>query len=201
MVKAKDLGNGVEILQWPHPSSWLPVYTPRNSSDHNWMQANVLSTPVAGTRPCQDHDVATVKVQNFNSAEEQFYVGSDCQIYHRWQSEFGGQFSGWATLAGCALARRELKVIRNSDNELVAFVIYSDHTVRYQSQPGPARGPWPRVWTSLGRGNFYTGLHVVKGAEGSSPIQVFASDKVGNVWENDQTQGSHWSGWHKPQHP
>ena len=157
VVKAKDLGNGVEILQWPHPSSWLPVYTPRNSSDHNWMQANVLSTPVAGTRPCQDHDVATVKVQNFNSAEEQFYVGSDCQIYHRWQSEFGGQFSGWATLAGCALARRELKVIRNSDNELVAFVIYSDHTVRYQSQPGPARGPWPRVWTSLGRGNFYRG--------------------------------------------
>jgi transcriptional regulator with XRE-family HTH domain len=200
-VKAKDLGNGIEILQLPHPPGWSPVYTPRNSPGRNWMHANVLSTPVAGTRPCQDHDIATVKVRNFNSAEEQFYIGSDCRIYHSWQSTVGGPFSGWVSLGGCALARQELAVVMNSDSELVAFVIYSDHTVRYKSQPGPGRGPWPPDWTSLGGGNFYTGLHVVTGANGSSPIQVFADDKAGNVWENDQTQGNHWSGWHKSRRP
>jgi hypothetical protein len=199
-VKAKDLGNGVEILKRPHPSDWLPVYTPRSSPDRNWMHANVLSTPVAGTRPCHDNDIATVRVQNLNSAEEQFYIGSDCQVYHRWQSKVGRQFGGWVPLKGCALGRHELAVVMNSESELVAFVIYSDHTVRYKSQPGPGRGPWPPDWTSLGGGNFYTGLNVVKGADRSSPIQVFAIDKAGNVWENDQTQG-HWSGWHKSQHP
>jgi hypothetical protein len=49
--------------------------------------------------------------------------------------------------------------------------------------------------------NFYAGLNGVTGANGSSPIRVFANDKVGNVWEDDQTQGNHWSGWHKSQHP
>lgn len=199
-VKAKDLGNGVEILKLPHPSDWWPVYTPRSSPDHNWMHANVLSTPVAGTRPCHDNDIATVKVQNFNFTEEEFFIGSDCQVYHRWQSQVGRQFGGWKRLKGCALARDELAVVMNGESELVAFVIYSDHTVRYKSQPGPGRGPWPADWTSLGGGNFYTRLNVVKGANRSSPIQVFAKDKVGNVWENDQTQG-HWSGWHKSQHP
>jgi hypothetical protein len=200
-VKSKDLGDGVEILRKPHPPGWVSVYTPRNRPGYNWMHANVLSAPVQGTRPCQDHNVATLEVENYNSAEEQFYVGSDCRIYHRWQHKFGGPFSGWGSLGGCALNPPELAVVMNGDSELVAFVIYSDHTVRYKSQPGPALGPWPSVWTSLGRGDFYGGLDVVTGASGSSLIKVFADDKAGHVWENDQVQGNQWSGWRRVQRP
>jgi len=200
-VKLKDLGNGIEILPLHHPPGWSPVYTPRNRPDHNWMPAGVLSPHVAGTRPCPDNKaVAAVTKYNSDSAEEQFAVGSDCRVYHRWQKEAGGRFSWWSSMGGCASAHQGLAVGMNGDGELVAFVISPDHAVRYKSQSKPSLGPWTG-WTSIG-GDLSTGLHVVSAPNGSSPIRVFANDKSGNLWENDQTQGKGnccWSGWRKVQ--
>ena len=203
-VKLKDLGNGIEILPLPHPPGWWPVYTPGNRPDHNWMPAGVLSPHVAGTRPCPDKAIATVPIYNSNSAEEQFAIGSDCRVYHRWQPEGGGQFSKWSSLGGCASAHQGLAVGMNGDGELVAFVIAPDHTVWYKSQSKPSLGPWTD-WTSIG-GDVSTGLRVVSAPNGSSPIQVFANDKSGGRWENEQTQGQGqgnccWRGWRKRQAP
>jgi hypothetical protein len=197
LVKFKDLGNGIEILPLPHPPGWWPVYSPYNRSDRNWMPAGVLSPRVAGTRPCPDNKaVAVVTAYNSDSAEEQFAVGSDCRIYHRWQMKAGGPFSQWSSMGGCASAPQELAVAMNGDGELVAFVISPDHAVRYKSQTRPALGPWTS-WTSIG-GDVATGLRVVSAPSGSSPIRVYASDKSGDPWENDQTQGNCcWSGWRK----
>ena len=201
LVKLKDLGNGIEILPLPHPPGWWLVYTPYNRPDRNWMPAGVLSPRAAGTRPCPDNKaVAEVTAYNSDSAEEQFAVGSDCRIYHRWQTEAGGQFSQWSSMGGCASAPQELAVAMNGDGELVAFVISPDHAVRYKSQTRPGLGPWTS-WTSMG-GDVSTGLRVVSAPSGSSPIRVYASDKSGNLWENDQTQGNCcWSGWRKIQPP
>ena len=200
-VKVKDLGNGIEILPLPHPPGWLPVYTPGNRPDRNWMPAGVLSPRAAGTRPCPDNKaVAEVTAYNSDSAEEQFAVGSDCRIYHRWQTGAGGPFSQWSSMEGCASTPQELAVAMNGDGELVAFVISPDHAVRYKSQTRPALGPWTS-WTSLG-GDAYSGLRVMSAASGSSPIRVYASDKNGNPWENDQIQGNCcWSGWREIQPP
>jgi hypothetical protein len=201
LVKLKDLGNGIEILPLPHPSGWWPVYTPYNRPDRNWMPAGVLSPRAAGTRPCPDNKaVAEVTAYNSDSAEEQFAVGSDCRIYHRWQTKVGGPFSQWSSMGGCASAPQELAVAMNGDGELVAFVISPDHAVRYKSQTRPGLGPWTS-WTSIG-GDVSTGLRVVSAPSGSSLIRVYASDKSGNPWENDQTQGNCcWSGWRKIQPP
>jgi hypothetical protein len=86
----------------------------------------------------------------------------------------------------------------NGDGELVAFVISPDHAVRYKSQSRPSLGPWTG-WTSLG-GDVSAGLRVVSAPNGSSRVRVFANDKSGNLWENDETQGKGnccWSGWRK----
>ena len=202
-VKVKDFGDGIEILPLPHPRGWWPVYIPYNRPGHNWMPADVLSSRVAGTRPCPDNKaVAAVTAYNFNSTGEQFAVGSDCHIYHRWQTEAGRPFSQWSSMGGCASAPQELAVGMNGDGELVAFVISPDRAVWYSSQSRPGVGPWTS-WTSIG-GDVSTGLRVVSASSGSSPIRVFASDKSGNHWENDQTQGQGnccWSGWRKGQHP
>ena len=201
LVKLKGLGNGIEILPLPHPPGWLPVFTPYNRPDRNWMPAGVLSPRAAGTRPCPDNKaVAAVTTFNSDSAEEQFAVGSDCRIYHRWQMGAGGPFSRWSSMRGCASTPHYLAVGMNGDGELVAFVISPDHAVRYKSQTRPALGQWTS-WTSLG-GDVFAGLRVVSAPDGSSPIRVFASDKSGNAWEDDQTQGNCcWSGWRKIQHP
>jgi hypothetical protein len=152
---------------------------------------------------CPDNKaVAAVTAYNSDSAEEQFAVGSDCRVYHRWQMGADGQFSRWSSLGGCAPGHQGLAVGMNGDGELVAFVISPDHTVRYNSQSKPGLGPWVG-WTSIG-GNVSTGLRVVSARNGSSPIQVFANDKSGGLWENDQTQGKGdccWSGWRKVQPP
>ena len=111
LVKLKDLGNGIEILPLPHPPGWLPVFTPYNRPDHNWMPAGVLSPRVAGTRPCPDNKaVAAVTTFNSDSAEEQFAVGSDCRIYHRWQMGVGAPFSRWSSMGGCASTPHDLAV-------------------------------------------------------------------------------------------
>jgi hypothetical protein len=201
LVKLKDLGNGIEILPLPHPPGWWPVFTPYNRPDHNWMPAGVLSPRAAGTRPCPDNKaVAAVTTFNSDSAEEQFAVGSDCRIYHRWQLEVGGPFSRWSSMGGCASAPRDLAVGMNGDGELVAFVISADHAVRYKSQTRPALGPWTG-WISLG-GDAFTGLRVVSAPDGSSPIRVFASDKNGNPWEDEQAHGNCcWTGWRETQPP
>jgi hypothetical protein len=195
-VKSKDLGDGIEILPLPHPPGWWPVYTPFNHPGHNWMPAGVLSPGVAGTRPCPDKTVAMVTAYNSNSTEEQFAIGSDCRVYHRWQRQTGGQFSPWSSLGGCASSRQGLAVGMNGDGELMAFVIWPDHTVRYKSQSKPGLGPWTG-WTRIGA-DVTTGLRVVNAAGGSSPIRIFADDKSGNVWEDDQAQANCcWSGWRK----
>jgi len=204
LVKRKDLGNGIEILPLPHPPGWWPVSTPRNHPDRNWMPAGVLSPRVAGTRPCPDNNaIAAVTVTNSDSAEEQFVIGSDCRIYHRWQMTAGGQFSPWSGMGGCASGHHGLAVGMNADGELVAFVISPDHEVRYKSQSRPSLGPWTS-WASI-RGDVFAGLRVVSAASGSSPIRVFASDKSGGLWENDQAAAGEgkccWSGWHKIQSP
>lgn len=197
LVKLKDLGNGIEILPLPHPPGWWPVYTPYSHPDRNWMPAGALSPRTAGTRPCPDNKaVAEVTAYNSDSAEEQFAVGSDCRIYHRWQTQAGGPFSRWSPMGGCASAPQELAVAMNADGELVAFLISPDHDVRYKSQTRPALGPWTS-WISMG-GDAYSGLRVVSAPSGSSPIRVYASDKSGSPWENDQTQVTCcWSGWRK----
>ena len=191
-VKLKDLGNGIEILPLPHPPGWWPVYTPFSPGQH-WMPADVLRPRVAGTRPCPDQAVAAVTAYN-SDTEEQFAVGSDCRVYHRWQWKAGGPFDRWAPMGGCASGGHGLAVGKNGDGELVAFVIWPDHTVRYRSQSRPGLGPWTG-WASLG-GSFSTGLRVVSASSGSSPIQVLARDGSGHLWENEQTQGS-WRGWLK----
>lgn len=201
LVKREDLGDGIEILPLSHPPGWWPVYTPGDRPDHSWMPAGVLSPDVAGARPCADNPaVAAVTKYNSDSAEEQFAVGSDCRVYHRWQPAGGGQFSRWTPMGGCAPSRQGLAVGMNGDGELVAFVISPDHAVRYKSQSRPSLGPWTG-WTSIG-GDVSTGLRVVSAPDGSSPVRVFATDKSGKQWENDQTQGTGnccWSGWRKVQ--
>jgi hypothetical protein len=127
-VKRKDLGNGIEILPLPHPPGWRLIYTPNNRPDHNWMPAGVLSPRVAGTRPCPDNKaIARVTAYNSDSAEEQFGIGSNCRVYHRWQVTADGQFSPWSMLGGCASGHQGLAVGMNGDGELVAFVISPDH--------------------------------------------------------------------------
>lgn len=199
LVKLKDLGNGIEILPLPHPPGWWPVYTPHNRPYHNWMPAAVLSPRAAGTRPCPDSkSLVAVTAYNSDSAEEQFAIGSDCRVYHRWQIKAGGQFSRWSSMGGCASGHHGLAVGMNDDGELVAFVISPDHTVWYKSQSKPGLGPWTG-WTSIG-GDAYGGLRVISAPSGSSPIQVFADDKSGGIWENDQTQETGnccWNGWRK----
>jgi hypothetical protein len=197
-VNAKDLGDGIEILPLPRRPGWSPVYTPGSRPDHNWMRTSALSPAVAGARPCPDKAIALLTRYNYDSILAQFTIGSDCRVYHRWQLHAGGQkFSRWISLGGCA-SSRQLAVGMNGDDELTAFVISPDHTVRYKSQSKPGLGPWTG-WTRLG-GNVYTGLSVLSAPNGSSPIRILARDKNGNPWEDEQTQGNCFcSGWHKVQ--
>ena len=201
LVKSKDLGNGVEILPLSHPQGWWPVYTPSLRPDHNWMRADVLSPLAAGTRPCQDNTVNAVTAQNYNGAEEQFTILSDCHVYHRWQNGAGGKYSGWASLGGCALPHQQPAVGTDIYGDMVVFVIFADHTIRCKSQPSPGRGPWPTIWTSMGEARFFTGLRVVNRHTGSSPLLVFAKDKNGQLWENEGQGTCCWSGWHPVMHP
>ena len=164
---------------------YTPPATARTAT--GCQQASSAHT-LPGRVPCPDNKaVADVTKYNSDSAEEQFAVGSDCRVYHRWQKKAGGRFSRWSSMGGCASAHQGLAVGMNGDGELVAFVISPDHAVRYKSQSKPSLGPWTG-WTSIG-GDLSTGLHVVSAPSGSSPIRVFANDKSGNPGRTTRPKG------------
>ena len=159
---------------------------------------STLAPPAQPTATTLGQSPSALTAYNFNSTEEQFAIGSDCRVYHRWQNQVGGQSSPWVPLGGCASSHQGLAVGVNGDGELMAFLISPDHTVRYSSQSRPGVGPWTG-WTPLG-GDVSTGLRVMSASSGSSPIQIFASDKSGNLWEDQVTQ-ENWSVWRQVQKP
>jgi hypothetical protein len=136
-----------------------------------------------------------VAVINTNGTWEEFWIGSDCHVYHAWGAvNQNGPYPSSGSLGGCAIASNGLDVGRNNDGRLEVFVRGTDGAIWHNWQTRPSSGPWSG-WYSLG--NFYV-------ESGPTVRSVFSGDAYMQVWAvrddtwyvDYQTQpGCCWSGW------
>lgn len=136
-----------------------------------------------------------VTAQNANGLFEQFEIGSNCQMYHRYQTSSGGGYSAWYSLGGCLKSGYGLDVGLNYGGRLEVFAIGTNNAVWHDWQTKPSAGPWSG-WYSLG-GSVISGPTVYSEYSGYDYEEVWV---VGtncywyyNVQEN--AGGGPWSGW------
>jgi hypothetical protein len=87
---------------------------------------------------------------NADGRLELFALGGDRAAYHVWQTAPGGNWGGWASLAGTDL--QQLAVARNADGRLELFGL---------SGGGSPWAPW-HVWQTA-PGGYWTGLWSILG--------------------------------------
>jgi hypothetical protein len=134
--------------------------------------------------------------QDSNGSWEEFWVASNCQVYHAWGSDSPyGPFPYSASLGGCALANYGLDAGRNADGRLELFVVGTNEEIFHNWQEAPSSGPWSG-WYQLGNFQVVSGPRIVSSLSGQSDMTVFAEGTSGFTYYNRQdSPGCCWSGW------
>jgi hypothetical protein len=128
--------------------------------------------------------------RNADGRLEVLVIGHDRALYHIWEEEAHGYWSGWETLSGHDLSGPVI-VLANADGRLQVFVNGGDGQIysREQTVPNRAWGPW----FSLG-GNGIRGFSVARNADGRLElVAVFGDQQLHNTRQLEPGQA--WSGW------
>lgn len=135
------------------------------------------------------------QIKNCDQRVEQFGVGADHHLYHRWQNSPGGSYSGWSNLNGY-LIYNQIQVARNVDCRLEAFGVGYGGGMWHIWQTKPQSGPWSN-WASLGGGYFSSGPHVQFSGSGQVEVLGWIANGSAYVCDWQTVPGSGpWSGWH-----
>ena len=126
-----------------------------------------------------------------NGAQQLFTVGLDGVVYSKWQTEAGGNWSGWWSFgtAGGGF-QQDIVVGYGYNGAMQLFTVGNDDAVwtMWQSSPG---GTWSG-WQSFG-GTVDPGIDVVTAYNGC--MQLFC-ESAGALWTKWQTSpGGLWTNW------
>lgn len=141
--------------------------------------------PTAGTG-----DVAPlfeeVSLQNLDGRWEEFRIGDDHDLKHRWQNEYGW-YSAWYSLHGWV---SDIAGSRNRDGRLEIFGVGSDHAMWHiwQLTPGGSWSSWQSQegWVRL----------VAAAPNADGRLEVFAAgsdNRVHHKWQ--VSPGGSWTRW------
>merc|ERR1711998_666562 len=122
-----------------------------------------------------------------------FAVGQDQQIYHKFQTSVGGDWSSWSSLGGTF--RGGPQVVRNAFAKLVLFARGADKAVWTKMQVQANGEAWTS-WTSLG-GKFSSSPVAILNSEGFLHIfaKNFADNSLMHKFQFANTNGTCWSDW------
>lgn len=125
---------------------------------------------------------------------EIFAVGSDNELYHRWQDRPNAGWSGsWESLGGKWPDNSDPVVVNNSDGRLEVFMVGNDRSLyhRWQESPG---GRWSSNWESLGgkwRGGDKKEVVVVINSDGRLEVFMVGTNKeLYHRWQ--ESPGGRW---------
>ena len=159
---------------------------------HRQMSEHHKSSPVTHTHANAARVAAqesTITLPNSDGRLEQFWRGSDCALWHIWELQPGGPWSGSASLGGCLTS--DIGGTTNADGRLEIFGRGTDNALWHiwQTQPNCC---WSG-WASLG-GVLTSGPYMGFTSDGGIIVDVVGTD--GNWWETYQTKPNCcWSGW------
>ncbi|MFC5089920.1 hypothetical protein [Amycolatopsis plumensis] len=156
------------------------------------MISGYVSPPEADSPSYIDNDLPrfqstgrVVAAPSLSGRLEMFAGGAD-GVWHRWQTELNGAWSGWEQLGGLPGAR--LGIGRSADGRLELFAVNNDKTLhRWQTQ---ADGGWSNWQEEAGGG---TDIAVVPDADGRLELFLAGHDQVWHRYEKS-TDGN-WTGW------
>jgi hypothetical protein len=126
---------------------------------------------------------------NADGRLEAFYLGTDTQIHHLWQSTAGGTWTQQHSLGGDVIS--DPVVLGNADGRLEVFAVGANHAVEttWQTSPG---GGW-YSWYSLG-GDVVGELAVGRHADGR--LALFGRGADNALWYTAQTAANgKWYSW------
>jgi hypothetical protein len=86
-----------------------------------------------------------VGLQNRDGRREEFWRGSECALWHRWQVRPGGAWSGPARLGGCLTS--DVAGAANADGRLEIFARGTDNALWHiwQKRPNSGWSTWSRI--------------------------------------------------------
>jgi len=122
-----------------------------------------------------------------------FAVGQDQQIYHKFQTSVGGEWSSWSSLGGTF--RGGPRVVRNAFAKQVLFARGADKAIWTKMQVQANGEAWTS-WTSLG-GKFSSSPVSILNSEGFLHIfaKNFADNSLMHKFQFANTNGTCWSEW------
>jgi hypothetical protein len=129
-----------------------------------------------------------VSAQNADGRLEEFGIGNDTALWHRWQTTPNGSWSNWVSLGGGITF---IDVGRNANGRLQVFAIGTDGAENYMEQAAANSTSWGN-WVRYG--GWFSQLRVAQDADGRLEEFAIGSDKA--LWHRWQTtpDGS-WSSW------
>jgi hypothetical protein len=157
-------------------------------------QTSVVSSTAAKAVRVDSSDagvqVIVVGLRNRDGRWEEFWRGSDCRLWHRWQLSPGGAWSGAASLGGCLTS--DVDGEANADGRLEIFGRGTDNALWHiwQTSPNCCWSSWQSMGGATLTSKPYTGLTSYRG------IIVDAVRSDGYWWRRYQTAPNCcWSNW------
>jgi hypothetical protein len=133
--------------------------------------------------------------RNADGRLEMFYVGTNGDLYHNWQTTPGGAWAGETQFTGDSA--RQIAVAQNQDGLLEIFYVGSDYMLYHNRQLTPAipGGKWAGETAFSGHGA--TQVAVAQNADGR--LEIFYIGYIGNnldLYHNWQTavNSTDWAG-------
>jgi hypothetical protein len=157
-----------------------------------WSGGNILvngsAGKVTGIVHAPGSSVPRIAVaRNRDGRLEMFAIGQHWEVYHRWQTTPGGQWSGWSQFDG-RVAGVAAETNRDGRIELFAIGLYGELYHRWQTSPG---GGWSG-WAQLD-GRIHS-IALARNQDGR--LELFAVGLRGEAYHRWQTSpGGAWSGW------
>jgi len=155
--------------------------------------------PTSTPAPSQIHFVRSpVVARNADGRIEVFAVGSDTQLYHKWEYDSNGDWSSWVSLGGSWPGQPAIGM--NTDGRLEIFIVgnqgQSGATLFHAWQTSPGSDLSWSNWTALA-GDWPAGTPAVT-RNLAGGLQVFMRGLDSNLysaWESNPGNSTNYTSW------
>ncbi len=177
-----------------------------NDFERGWYPWQSLGKPdgvpvITGHLGARVADPSPVLVSHADQSLEIFVVRNDLTVWHTWQVQPGGDWSGWKSLGrpGGPLAGTVGPLVAgiNADGSVELFTTDADGAVQTCRQSAAGAGaPWSD-WNPLGSPTANgSGARLAVVRNGNGELELFMVGPGGTLWHRWQNQqGTGWSNW------
>ena len=196
---ALNADNSVEVMATGKAGPGARAIWHGRQSGRDWTGWAPLGGPDGGALGC-----APAAACNPDGRLEVAAIGNDLAVWHAWERQAGGDWTGWqslgqpggqAVVSGTVSARPPAPapaLAANFNGSLEIFVVRTDQSVWHRWQRHA--GGWSD-WESLGRpGSGTIGPLSVSGNSDGN-LELFVNDVDGVIWHRGQQDAGGWSGW------